>query len=320
MNELYFLPINRRYTVSESVVTVWPELKLPYGLKEDTRIAPHILVRSSVFSTLEYAGAAQRPMIFKTDPLRLGAMSQYRVEQLEGPRLSQSDADVMFWLLSRVYRYGVPKDKAMVFFKRSEALTALGRSRGGKTDALLDDSLQRLCSAEFYFGERDKVTNEMIPLVRTRLLSGAERVSGDTKPYDYRVTIAEGMAALLENGSWVALSGQVREELASDPLARGLHAHFASNEKVHATLPKTLKGQMGRAGEIGQTKEMDQVEDLDKTGMQSSKWLHALRRALARVQAATGWSQCELVTAGQLAGKVLVRKGTAPRGPISKMP
>jgi len=97
---------------------------------------------------------------------------------------------------------------------------------------LLDSSLQRLCSAEFNFEERDKATGEMRPLAQTRLLSRVELVEDDIKPYDYRVTIADGVAALLENGSWVALSGQVREELASDPLARGLYAHFASNEKV----------------------------------------------------------------------------------------
>jgi len=300
--------------VSESVVAVWPELKLPHGMKEDTRIAPHILVRSSVFSTLEYAGAAQRPMILKSEPLPLGAMSHYRVKQLEGPRLSQTDADLMFWMLSRAYRYGAPKDKATVFFKRGEAITALGRKRGGKTDVLLDSSLQRLCSAEFHFEERDKATEEMRPLAQTRLLSKIERVQDDAKRYDYRVTIADGVAALLENGSWVRLSGPVREELASDPLARGLYACFESNKKVYATLPETLKEQMGR------TEELDRAEDTDKKGMQTSKWLHALRRALARVQAATGWSQCELVAAGPLAGKVQVTKGNVRRRPEPRTP
>lgn len=295
--------------MAENVVAVWPELKLPHGLKEDSRIAPHVLVRSSVFSTLEYAGAAQRPMVARTEPLPLGAMSHYRVEQLEGPRLSQTDADLMFWLLSLAYRHGAPKDKATVFFKRGEAITALGRKRGGKTDVLLDSSLQRLWSAEFHFEARDKAMGIMQPLAQTRLLSKIDRVQDNAKPYDYRVTIADGVAALLENGSWVVLSGQVREELASDPLARGLYACFESNKKVYATLPETLKAQMGR------TEELDREKDSDKTGMQTSKWLHALRRALARVQAATGWSQCELVASGPHAGKVQVTKGNVRRRP-----
>ena len=294
--------------MSENVVAVWPELKLPHGVKNDARIAPHVLVRSAVFSTLEYAGAAQRPIVVKTAPLQLDAMSHYRVQQLEGPRLSQSDADLMFWLLSRAYRSGAPNDRATVFFKRGEALTALGRSRGGKTDALLDDSLQRLCAAEFHFEERDKATEEMKPLAQTRLLSRVERIDDEAKPYDYRVTIAEGVAPLLEGGSWLVLPGQVRRELASDPLARGLHAHFASNARVHATWSETLKGQMGRAGEMGREQ------------MQASKWRGVLTSALAKVQAATGWPQCELVTEGPLAGKVLVRKGSVPRRPEPKTP
>lgn len=300
--------------MSENIVVVWPELQLPHGLKEDTHLAPHILVRSSVFSTLEYAGAAQRPMVVKAEPLLLGAMSQYRVKQLEGPRLSQTDADLMFWMLSRAYRHGAPKNKATVFFKRGEAITALGRKRGGKTDVLLDSSLQRLCSAEFHFEERDKATEEMRPLAQTRLLSKIERVRDDAKRYDYCVTIADGVAALLKNGSWVRLSGQVRGELASDPLARGLYACFESNKKVYATLPETLKEQMGR------TDELDRGGETDKKGMQTSKWLHALRKALTRVHAATGWSQCELVAVGPLAGKVQVTKGNVRRRPVPRSP
>ncbi|HDR8940091.1 hypothetical protein LGM38_29075 [Burkholderia vietnamiensis] len=273
----------------------WPELNLPHGVKEDTRVAPHILVRSAVFSTLEYAGAAQRPTIVQSEPMQLDAMSQYHVEQLEGPRLSQSDADLLFWLLARAYRDGDPKDSATVFFKRAEALAALGRSRGGKTDALLNDSLQRLCLAEFNFEQRDAATGEMQPLARTRLLSKVDCPADKSAPYDYRVTIAGGVATLLRGNAWLALSGQVRKMLASDPLAKGLHVHFASNKKVFDVWPDTLKGLMGR-----------------ESMKQDSKWLRVLELALAKVGAATRWPQCELAKSGPSAGKVVVKKG-APR-------
>lgn len=304
--------------MSQNVVTSWPELKLPYGLQDEKRLAPHALVRSSVFSTLEYSGAAVRPVVVKTAPLQLPAMSQYRVEQLEGPRLSQSDADLMFWILARAYRHGAPKNKATVFFKRAEVLKALCRKRGGKTDAMLDASLQRLCSAEFRFEERDKATEEMRPLVQTRLLASADRIEDDAKPYDYRVTIADGVGALLENGSWVALQGSVRNELASDPLALALYAQFESNEKVYPTHAETLKGQMGRAGVVLTTVETDSEEVPKKKGMQTSKWLSALRQALARVEVATKWPQCELATEGPSAGMVVVRKRNVRRRPQPK--
>jgi len=304
--------------VSQKVVTKWPELKLPYRLRDEKRVAPHVLVRSSVFSTLDYSGAAVRPMIIKTTPLQLPSMSQYRVEQLEGPRLSQTDADLLFWMLSRAYHNGAPKDTATVFFRRAEVLKALCRKRGGKTDAMLDASLQRLCSAEFHFEERNKTTGEMRFLVQTRLLASVVRSEDDAKSYDYRVTIADGVAVLLENGSWVALSGPLRNELASDPLALALYAQFESNEKVYPTHSETIKGQMGRAGVVLTPDETNAEEVQKKTGMQTSKWLSALRRALAKVEAATKWPQCELATAGANAGMVVVRKRSTRRRPPPK--
>jgi hypothetical protein len=83
-------------------------------------------------------------------------------------------------------------------------------------------------------------------------------------------TIGVGVACLLGNKAWLALPGQVREKLASDPLARGLHAYFASNKQIFATWPDILKWLMGRES------------------MQNSKCLHALEGALAKVHAATG--------------------------------
>ena len=274
--------------MSETTTTTWPDL--PFRATEDTRIAPHILVRSAVFSTLDFAGAAPRPTTTEAEPLPLAAMSQYRVAQLDGPRLSQGDAEVFFWLLSRAYRNGAPKGSATVFFKRAEVLTALGRSRGGKTDALLDESLQRLCLAEFNFEVHDKASGQMQRLGRTRLLAKVDRFSNNPH-YEYRVTIADGVAALMQNGAAVKLSATVCRELARDPLAQGLHAHFASNKFIYKTKFETLKALMGR----GSTK-------------QDSKWLRVLETALAKVSAATTWSQCELAKTGEFAGKVVVRK------------
>lgn len=277
---------------TEADKTIWPEIKLPHGVKADARIVPHILARSAVFSTLEYAGAAQRPMIGEGHPVRLDATSQYRVEQLSGPRLSQSDADLLFWMLARAYRHGAPTGNAAVFFKRGEALAALGRSRGGKTDALLAESLMRLRLAEFSFEERAP-TGEMVLLTQTRLLASAERSADDAAPYDFRVTISVDVAELLRGGTWLALPGQLRKEFVSDPLAKGLHVYFASNKHVFDMWPDTLKGLMGRES------------------MQDSKWRRALENALSKIRVTTMWPQCELLKKGAPAGKVVVRKGTA---------
>ncbi len=261
----------------------WPELDLPHGLLPDTLIAAKILVQGAVFSTLEYAGGAQRPEI--TEPLDLRAIKPYKIEQVAGVRLSQSDADLFFRLLARAYRKGAPSGDAAVFFKRGEVLSALGRARGGKTDLLLEESLQRLYAADFAYTMPGVVG-------RTRLLSSVERVESDAKPYDYKVLIAQGVAALLDGGEWLLLHGKVRGKLAGDPLAKGLHAFYSSQERAYPMLPETVQALMSR------------------TSMQGSKWRRALGDALAKVQAATGWFQCEVVKAGPLAGKVVVERGS----------
>ena len=154
--------------------------------------------------------------------------------------------------------------------------------------------MQRLCSAEFRFEVRDKATKEMRALARTRLVAKFDRVA-DNAEYEYRVTIAGGVAALMKNGAWVALPAKICRKLARDPLAQGLHAHFASHKLLHDTWPDTLKDLMGR-----------------KSTKQGSKWLRVLEAALAKVSAATAWPQCELAKTGPSPGKVVVRKG-APR-------
>lgn len=261
----------------------WPELELKYGVLADTRIAANALVRSAVFSTLDYSGGAQRPEI-NDEPLSLAAIKPYRIEQVAGPRLSQTDADLFFWLLSRAYRDGTPAASACVYFTRAEALTALHRKRGGKTDSLLDESLQRLYGADFTY---------QMPGVegRSRLVSCVERFDAAEKPYEYKVTISDGIASFLDGGEWIALSAAVRAELANDPLARGLYAFYASHSTAYPMLPATLKALMGRES------------------MQESKWLHALKKALAKVKEATGWVQCEVAEKGKWEGKVVVIKG-----------
>ena len=130
-----------------TTIPTWPKLSLPHGLLPGTLLAANVFVRSAMFSTLDYAGSARRPDVLES--LKISAIAPYDVEQVGGSRLSQSDADLLFWLLARAYRGGPPRGPARVYFRRAEALAALQRKRGGKTDALLDVSLIRLSRAEF---------------------------------------------------------------------------------------------------------------------------------------------------------------------------
>ena len=277
--------------MSHELRTHWPDLRLPHGVKTDSLIIPHVLARSAVFGTLEYAGGAIRPTVSHDNPLSLDATSQYEVEQTNGPRLSQGDADLFYWMLGRVYRDGAPPGSAQTRFKRAEALTALGRTRGGKSDFLLENSLQRLVQAHFNFRIRDCATGEMQHWTSTRLLSASQRPENNTTQYDYHVEFAEEVALLLHDNSWLTMRGAVRNRFVGDSLAKGLHAYFASNKQVFAMWPETLKRLMGRET------------------MQNSKWLRVLGAALKKISTETGWPQCEIVQVGQHAGKVSVRKG-----------
>jgi TrfA protein len=273
----------------------WPELELPYGLLDGNHIAANALVRSAIFGTLDYTGTAARPEII--EPLALGAIKPYVITQVAGVRLSQSDADVFFWLLARAYRNGAPTGNAQVFFTHNEACAELGRSRGGKNAALLDASLQRLYDADFSYNVPSLLVG------RSRLISCVERFERGAKPYDYKVTIADGLTSLLAGGEWIMLPASERDKLVGEPLAKWLHAFFASHRTVFPIKHSTLKYLTGRTDAEG------------KTGMQDSKWIRALEKALARVQAATGWGQCELVKTGPLTGKVVVKKGRTRRAP-----
>lgn len=299
----------------ESSLSTWPKIDLQYGLLLKAILVPNALARSSVFSTLEYAGGAERPVI--TEPLLLATMKQYRIEQIAGVRLSQSDADVFFWLLARIYRDGHPGGSPSAFFENKEALGELGRKRGGKTDLLLAESLDRLGQAEFAYelhrpddGEHPGIVDEegaepaseRLPSIvgRTRLLSRVERCDRAGSKYDYQVTIAAGVAVLLDRNDWVVLPSTERVQLATDPLARGLYAFYSSHKFAYPMLPATLKKLMGRES------------------MQNSKWLNALAIALAKMKTATGWRACEVAQTGKYKGKIVVEKG-ARRRPRKKV-
>lgn len=292
MVELYLSSPFWRLTLLDSTPHEWPELGLRYGLLDEARLAVKALVRSAVFSTLDFAGGAGRPEI--DEPLELAAIKPYCITQVGGVRLSQTDADLFFWLLSRAYRFGSPKKGAWVYFKCGEALAELGRSRGGKTDTLLEESLHRLYSFEFTYEIRDTVG-------RLRLLSTIERFESGTKPYDYKVMVSDAVAPLLADDEWLVIPGKVKKQLSRDSLAKGLYAFYASHKTVYPMLPSTLKSLMGRES------------------MQESKWRHALDAALAKVQATTGWFQLELVKTGPKAGKIVFIKGASSgRRPVKQ--
>lgn len=269
----------------------WPKLVLKYGLIDGNLIAPNVLVRSAVFSARDFNGHATREAI--AEPEHLPSNEPYVVVQMEGERLSQSDAEVFFWLLSRAYKVNPPRSPVQVCFQIGDAVKELGRARGGKTVKLFEDSLMRLAEAAFSFG-RDGG-----PAVNTKLLVSVERLTSEAGTSDYNVTLADGVAKLLVGRDWVYLRGHERRALVGDSLAKALYAFYASHETPYAMRWSTVQGIMGRNG----------------VGVQDSKWRLALVNALERVKLATGWFRCELATEGEYAGLVVVQKSESSKPP-----
>lgn len=208
----------------------WPQLPLPYG-PGDNLIVAHTFVRSGIFSTQLYRRHAERPVYLRKTALATTETSDIRVFQTRGPRLDQGDADVFYELLRRVFDRGRESDREeWIRLNRSELLDALGRGRGGKTRRLLDESLDRLCRAEFDFVVPGLLAG------RLRLIRKMRRPDGDdATDCDYEVLLDSDIARLFECGQWTLLRQAERCQLAGSPLARGLHALYASLSEPYAT-------------------------------------------------------------------------------------
>lgn len=268
----------------------WPKLPLPYGPGQNFIVA-HTFSRSAMFSTQLYRRHAERPIYLGKTELATTLTSDARVFQTRGHRLDQGDADVFYELLRRMFvKENEFHRDAWIRFNRSELLDALGRRRGGKTRTLLDESLDRLSRAEFDF---------VVP----GLLAGRARMIRKMRPAgsreamdcDYGILLDAELARLFGSGQWTLLRQLERRRLAGNPLAKGLHALYASFTRPYPMKSSTLKQLMGRES------------------MRESKWRTALQTALHDIKQATGWSTCELQSTSAGDWKVVVAKGPAAR-------
>lgn len=262
----------------------WPKLPLKHGLNNNL-VTAHALARSAIFSTRFYRSHAERPLY--RERARLPSTSDIEVFQTAGHQLDQGDADVFYELLRRVFADGHEMCReSHVAFRRAELLRALGRSAGGKTRKLLDESLDRLYRAEFEFSVHGLFSGKSRLILKMHCLD-KKTAAGE----DYDVLLDVELARLFDGNQWTVLRRSQRRLLDGNPLAKGLHALFSTWSTPYPMLPETLLPLAGRQG------------------MQQSKWLDVLLPALAAVKLVTGWPKCELETQGLHAGKVVVKKG-----------
>jgi hypothetical protein len=267
----------------------WPQLPLPHGLGKNF-VTAHALARSAIFSTQSYGPKAERPHYFAKTELATTETSGIKVFQTAGHGLDQGDADVFYELLRRVISSGQEIHReARIYFKRSELLKTLGRAPGGKTRKLLDASLDRLFRAEFEFSVPGLFAGKSRLILKMQC---PESVPEAEDNYDYDVLLDVELSRLFDRNQWTILRRTERQQLSGNPLAKGLHAFYATHHSAYPMNPNTLRCLMGRGT------------------MQLSKFSVVLESALAEVKAATGWAKCELQLEGKNAGKVVVERGS----------
>lgn len=261
---------------------IWPSLPLGQGLSNF--VAPYAFARSAIFSTQVFRSHLPRPHYStKTELFCLGSLTVF---QITGEQLDQNDADVFYELLRRAIEQASESTReARVQFNRISLLKALGRSKGGKTMKLLDDSVERLTDATFDFQIPGLMTG------RSRLiLKALKRDDVEGLEYDYDVLIDLELSKLFDRNQWTFLNKSVRHQLAGDPLAKGLYAYFSTHSEPFAVRIKTMQSFTGRES------------------MQASKFRAAITSSLANLKAATGWHICEIAKSGRDAGMVVVEK------------
>ncbi|MFP3586387.1 plasmid replication initiator TrfA [Paraburkholderia sp. SIMBA_055] len=268
-----------------NTAAAWHKLQLPHGLGTNF-VTAQTLARSAIFSTLTYGPKARRPQYLSKTQLATTDTSGIKVFQTAGQGLDQGDADVFYELLRRVVNSAQERHReARIYFNRGEVIKALGRTAGGKTRKLLDDSLDRLFHAEFEFS----VPGLFVGKSRLILKMLGPECESETE-HDYDVLLDVELARLFDGGQWTLLRRSVMQSLKGNPLAKGLYAYYSTHLSPYPMLPETLRDLMGRKG------------------MQLSKFVAVLEPALAEVKKATGWAKCELELTEKNAGKVVVER------------
>jgi hypothetical protein len=264
-------------------------LNLKYGLGSNSAV-PHVIARSEIFSSQIYRGSVERPKAIV--PLKIDTLGGATIIQTSGHRLDQSDADVFYELVCAFFtRAHNNEDNLQILIEHRDLLARVGRSKGGKTNALLRNSLERLVDARFDILEADG--NHYSIGILKNVTYPAE---GSFKK-EIKIKFDARLIELYLGNQWAILKKKERSVLKS-PIAKALYAYYKThNNKPFPLLPTTIRRLVGRS----ETK--------------NAKWLTQLRIALDELKNSTGWQVCELVKSGDRTGKVVVVKRAGAHQP-----
>jgi hypothetical protein len=274
-------------------------LDLKYGLGQNTAV-PNVIARSSIFSSHIYRGVVERP--FASSPFEIEALGGTAICQTAGYRLDQSDAEVFYEVMRAFFsRIGETTLSLRISIERTHLLSSIGRKKGGKTNLLLRDSLDRLSKVSFDISEACGRCYT-VGIFQSVTYPGENHL----KKKHVEIEIDQRLIELYTDNRWTLLK---KTELCGlkSPIARALYAYYKThNDTPYALLPCTVKKLVGRVG------------------MQDSKWFAQLCSALDELRRVTSWEVCGLEESGVRAGKVVVvkraSKQCARRKDHSKLP
>ncbi|MEZ2741188.1 hypothetical protein ACBP93_00960 [Paenalcaligenes hominis] len=241
-----------------------PNLK--HGIGFNT-ITSTILVRSSIFSSLQYRGPCCRPQY---NNQALISPKSASIVQLEGSQLDQADASLWYQLIrvALLSNSGQLVKHAAVKAPITLLFTELETTAGGKTRKLLEKSLHRLQTAEFRISVNNEYSYIFQPI--------SEFYVSEQPKKTLLAILGEGSVDVFKNHQLVILKKAELNALKSDLLAQGLYAYFASHSQPHPIKSSTLK------------------KLLVHESMQESKWLFKLKESLELMKEATKWHKCSL--------------------------
>lgn len=244
-------------------------IKLKHGIGRNSAV-PHVIARSGIFSSQIFRGGVKRP--FATNPLKIPGLNGMDILQTYGARLDQGDADV-FYEVARLHllRNSDLSQPNFLTISRVDLITSIGKSKGGKTNMLLSESLTRLLEADFTIRHKNGECQHF----------GLLKSFSVERPLEQNCTIHlqidENLSQQYSGNGWTLLRKSVRTQLSS-PISKWLYAYFCSHgNKPYHILTETVR------------------EQLSRFGAYESKWLAQLVDALKELKLATGWQTCELV-------------------------
>ena len=261
----------------------WLQLDLPYGIGANI-VLPVAALRGAVFSSVVYRGRTIRPVY--TKKTLIAEYGHVRMYQTAGAQLDQGDADVYAELAKLAMQQNDPDEKSVTVKLHAHALLqAMGRPRGTESLKWLAGSISRLKQASYLYELPDGSEWEC---------SFVTEVVKDTRPVHvtaaYTIDLSQSMLKVFDDG-WRLIRTDQRKKLHRDPLAKHLHAFYATHVRPGPISIERIRSITGRA-----SVHVEKVKgDKDKTINRDKRWRDTLAESLANLKTVTGWYKCEIV-------------------------